>query len=62
MEHALASSEIDAARPLTAELDYREPIDLGDDVELLRAAEGRSLLVGLRAAGTVKAVARVAAR
>ena len=62
VEHALASSEIDAARPLTAELDYREPIDLGDDVELLRAAEGRSLLVGLRAAGTVKAVARVAAR
>ena len=62
VEHALASSEIDAARPLTAELDYREPIDLGDDVELLRWAEERSLLVGLRAAGTIKAVARVAAR
>ena len=62
VEHALASSEIDAARPLTAELDYREPIDLGDDVELLRRAEERSLLVGLRAAGTIKAVARVAAR
>ena len=62
VEHALASSEIDAARPLAAELDYREPIDLGDEVELLHAADGAALRVGLRAAGTVKAVARVEAR
>ena len=62
VEHALGSSGIDAARPLAAELDYREPIDLGDEVELLRAADGPALLVGLRATATVKAVGRVEAR
>jgi acyl-ACP thioesterase len=62
VEHALASGDIDADGPLAAELDYREPIDLGDELELLRAAQGAALLVGLRAGGTVKAVARVEAR
>ncbi len=62
VEHALASGDVDAAGPLAAELDYREPVDLGDEVELLRAAEGAALLVGLRAGAVVKAVARVEAR
>ena len=34
VEHALALHGFDPARPLVAELDYRDPIDLGDAVEL----------------------------
>jgi acyl-ACP thioesterase len=62
VEHALAASELDPAGPLVAELDYCEPIDLGDEVELVATADDATLLAGLRAAGTVKAVARVEAR
>ena len=57
-----STQAIDAPGPLAAELDYRDPVDLGDEVELLRAAEGGGLLVGLRAGAVVKAVARVEAR
>lgn len=57
VEHALALHEVDAAQPLVAELDYRDPIDLGDAVELVAA--GSPLLVALRADGATKAVARV---
>ena len=60
VEHALALSGFDAARPLVAELDYREPLDLGDVVELV--AGGEPLLAALRAGGVTKAVARVTAR
>ena len=62
VEHALAASGLDPALRLTAELDYREPIDLGDELELVAAEEPGSLLAGLSAAGAVKAVARVQAR
>jgi acyl-ACP thioesterase len=62
VEHALARGGIDLQRPLTAELDYLEPLEAGDDVELLQAGVGSALLVGLRTAATVKAVARVEPR
>jgi acyl-ACP thioesterase len=62
VEHALAASRLDPIRPLSAELDYREPLDLGDEVELIAAEDGGVLLAGLRAAGAVKAVARVQGR
>ena len=41
--------------PARAELDYRQPIDLGDDLELL-VADGS---IGFAVAGEVRAVARV---
>lgn len=62
VEHLLPATGIDGARPLVAELDYREPIDLGDAVELVAARIGGPLLVGFRAAGSLKAAARIEAR
>ena len=62
VEHVLASDRFDSAAPLVAELDYRVPIDAGDEVELVRWADGDALLAALRASGAVKAVARLEAR
>jgi acyl-ACP thioesterase len=62
VEHALAGGRIDPQRPRAAELDYVEPLDEGDDVELLQASDGSALLVRLRTGATVKAVARVESR
>ena len=62
VEHGLAATGLDPAGPLVAELDYREPLDLGDAVELVVAADGGTLLAALRAGGVVKAAARVTAR
>ena len=62
VEHALAAARLDPARPLVAELDYREPLDLGDDVELVASMDAGALIAGLRAGGVFKAVARVRAR
>ncbi|HKP09162.1 MAG TPA: hypothetical protein VJT76_00430, partial [Gaiella sp.] len=52
---------LDAYLPLVAELDYRDPIDLADDVELLVAGDGQALCVGFRVGEAMRAVARVAA-
>lgn len=54
VEDALADLHL----PLVAELDFREPVDAGDELELVRDDE----LVGFRVDGAFKAVARVAAR
>jgi acyl-ACP thioesterase len=62
VEHVLASGGVDPAGPLVAELDYREPIDAGDDVELVTAVAGRTVLVGFRAPDGIRAVARVEGR
>lgn len=62
VEHLLASSDVDPSRPLVAELDYREPIDLGDRIELVAGAAGEQLLAGFRAADGIRAAARVEAR
>jgi acyl-ACP thioesterase len=59
VEHALAGSGPDPARPLRAELDYRTPIDLDDPVELIAAATGGVLVLGLAVKGVVRAAARV---
>ena len=40
VEHVLPSAGVDPARPLVAELDYREPIDLGDEIELVARRRG----------------------
>lgn len=58
VEHALALHGFDPARPLVAELDYRDPIDLGDAVELV-SSDGDPLLATLRAGEATKAAARV---
>lgn len=54
VEDALSGLDV----PLVAELDFREPIDAGDEVELVTAGE----LVGLRVGDAFRAVARVGAR
>jgi acyl-ACP thioesterase len=61
VEEALRDSSLDAYLPLVAELDYRDPIDLADDVELLVAGDGQALCVGFRVGEAMRAVARVAA-
>jgi hypothetical protein len=45
-----------------AELDYREPIDAGDEIDLVAALDEREVTVGLRASDGLRAVARVEAR
>jgi len=62
VEHVLDRSPVDPMRPLVAELDYREPIDLGDRVELLVPQEASTLLVGFRVGGAVRAAAFVQGR
>lgn len=46
--------------PSRAVLEYRRPLDLADDVELLRAPHGGGFLLGFAAGGDVRAVAAVA--
>jgi len=62
VEHVLPSSGIDSGRPLVAELDYREPIDLDDSIELVVSSAGGWLLAGFRAADGIRAVARLGQR
>ena len=62
VEHALALGALDLARPLVAELDYREPIDAGDEIDLVTAVDEREVIVGLRASDGLRAVARVEGR
>ena len=49
----------DPAKPLRAWLDYREPLDLGDELELTPAGDGRILDVGFVVGESVRAVARI---
>jgi acyl-ACP thioesterase len=60
VEHALAGGGPDPAQPLRVLLDYRDPIDLGDAVELVVSRNGRSARLALRVDARVKAVAEVA--
>jgi len=59
VEDALRSSGIDARRALAAELDYRDPIDLSDQLELGVARGEGELALGFYVGGTARAVARV---
>jgi acyl-ACP thioesterase len=60
VEDALRSS-VDPSGPLVAELDYRDPVDLADTVELLVDDDGRALRVGFAVGESLRAVARVEA-
>lgn len=62
VEHVLASSHLDPAGSLVAELDYRRPIDAGDEVDLVAAVDEGRILVAFRSTDGVRAVARVGAR
>jgi acyl-ACP thioesterase len=59
VEHALRDDGPDARRPLRAVLDFREPLDLGDEVELAASGDETQLHVALLAGARVKAVAVV---
>jgi acyl-ACP thioesterase len=49
----------DPASPLRAFLDYRQPIDLDDELSLIESSAGEAVLVGFATPHELKAVARV---
>ena len=59
VEHVLASGGVDARRPLVAELDYHDPLDLGDQLELAVATEAGRVDVAFHVGDATRAVARV---
>ncbi|MGL6279292.1 MAG: acyl-ACP thioesterase domain-containing protein [Gaiella sp.] len=56
----LASGEVDARRALRAELDYREPLDAGDELSVARFDDGDHRCLALCVGDATRAVARVA--
>jgi acyl-ACP thioesterase len=60
VEDALRAGPIEPARPLVAELEYRDPVDLADRLELVTASVGEALAIGFDVDGDVRAVGRVA--
>jgi acyl-ACP thioesterase len=61
IEHLLFSGGPDVRRPLRARLDFRDPIDLGDPLELAVTGDELRLDVAFLTAGRVKAVAEAEA-
>jgi acyl-ACP thioesterase len=59
IEQLLPSVGPDPREPLRAELDYRQPIDLGETVDLMTFDNGGGVGVGFVTADAVKAVARL---
>jgi acyl-ACP thioesterase len=59
VEERLPDADVDPRRPLRAFLDYRAPVDFGDDVELVQSVDGDELTLGFAVDGAVRAVARV---
>jgi acyl-ACP thioesterase len=59
VEETAAWSGFDLAAPLEALLEFRQPIDLEDDVELLYSAEENGLKLGLAVSNSVRAVAEL---
>lgn len=59
VEEVTRAAGVDLRAPLVAELDYRDPIDLADRVELATLASGRDIALGFCVGETVRAVARV---
>jgi acyl-ACP thioesterase len=62
VEDVMRRSTLDAAAPLEAELDYRDPIDLDDRVRLVSSVEEGFVTIGFWVGEAVRAVARVAER
>lgn len=61
VEDVLRAPGIDPRRPLVAELDYRDPIDLSDALELAVSGEEGAVSLAFRVGEDVRAVARVTA-
>ena len=59
VEDALPAHGVDPAKPLVAELDFRDPIDLADPVELAVEPREDGLGLGFYVDDTARAVARV---
>ena len=59
LEHLLATTGPDLRAPLRARLDYREPLDLGEELELAVSGDAGALAVGFLTAAGLKAVASV---
>ncbi len=60
VEECLRSAEgLDLGRALRARLDHRHPLDAGDDVELVRAANEEQLEIAFNVGPVVHAIARV---
>jgi acyl-ACP thioesterase len=59
VEECLVRAGEELARPLRARLDYRHPIDLGDDVELVTRFRGGHAAIAFVVGDVAKAVARV---
>jgi acyl-ACP thioesterase len=59
VEHRLSQRGVDLRRQLSARLDYRHPIDLGEAVELVEGADGGGYAVAFAVGPVVKAVSRV---
>jgi acyl-ACP thioesterase len=57
VEHVLAGGGTDPRLPLRARLDYRQPIDLGEDVKLAITREGKRTTVVLCSGGHARAIA-----
>ena len=62
VEDTLRAGHLDPYAPMVAELDYRDPIDLEDTVELVSAPDGDAIALGFRVGAAMRAVARLAAR
>lgn len=63
VEGLLPALGVDPRGPLRAELDYRQPIDLGDEIDLIAFEDGGLSAVAFVAGGTaVRAVTRAGAR
>ena len=62
VEELLPTLGVDPRAPLRAELDYRQPVDLGERIELVAFAdEGRSAVAFVADGTAVKAVTRIGA-
>ena len=59
VEEALRLRGLDVRAPLVAELDYRDPIDNGDELELAIDATDGGVVVGFCVGTSTRAVARV---
>lgn len=63
VENWLARGDVvDTTSPYRAELDYREPLDLGDRVDLVPFESNEARCLAFTAAGRVRAVASIAQR
>jgi acyl-ACP thioesterase len=59
IEHVLLGAGPEPRRPLRARLEFREPLDLGDRLELAVSGDEHHLAIGFVADGRIKAVAAI---